>query len=218
MRRPNAFTPSSRTITTAIRGSCRQRSATWWSSKAAAQALYNRLWSAGFLPSKYQGVALRAKGDPVLFLSNPAGVDAATRRRALDAINRLNHREYESIADPETQARIAQYEMAFRMQASVPELTDLAKKNAIGEYWGDRMLLTNLSAGLSTEPDGTFATWETLRDGRLYARGASDDKGPMHIPIKVADEGLVLLGDVASVHDGYAVQQNVVRVNGERAT
>src|SRR4051794_36873453 len=99
-----------------------------WSSKAAAQALYNRLWSAGFLPSKYQGVALRAQGDPVLFLSNPSGVDAATRRRSLDAINRLNHREYEVIADPETQARIAQYEMAFRMQTSVPELTDISNE------------------------------------------------------------------------------------------
>ena len=61
-----------------------------WSSKAAAQALYNRLWSAGFLPSMYQGVALRSKGDPVLFLSNPSGVDAATRRRSLDAIKRFS--------------------------------------------------------------------------------------------------------------------------------
>lgn len=99
-----------------------------WSSKAAAQALYNRLWSAGFLPSKYQGVALRAKGDPVLFLSNPPGIDAATRRRSLDAINRLNQREFDSFADPETQARISQYEMAFRMQTSVPELTDISNE------------------------------------------------------------------------------------------
>jgi hypothetical protein len=99
-----------------------------WSSKAAAQALYNRLWSAGYLPTKHQGVALRSVGDPVLFLSNPQGIDAATRRRALDAINRLNHREYEQFADPETQARIAQYEMAFRMQTSVPELTDISNE------------------------------------------------------------------------------------------
>ena len=97
-----------------------------WSSKAAAQVLYNRLWSEGFLPSKYQGVALCSKGDPVLFLSNPPGVDPATRRRSLDAINRLNHNEFESIADPETQARIAQYEIAFRMQTSVPELNDIS--------------------------------------------------------------------------------------------
>ena len=110
-----------------------------WSSKAAAQALYNRLWSAGFLPSKYQGVALRSKGDPVLFLSNPPGVDAATRRRSLDAINRLNHQEFESIADPETQARIAQYEMAFRMQTSVPELIDISNepKHVLDMYGPD---------------------------------------------------------------------------------
>ena len=99
-----------------------------WSSKAAAQAIYNRLWGAGYLPTKHQGVALRSIGDPVLFLSNPQGIDAATRRRALDAINRLNHREYEQFADPETQARIAQYEMAFRMQTSVPELTDISNE------------------------------------------------------------------------------------------
>jgi hypothetical protein len=97
-----------------------------WSSKAAAQAIYNRLWSTGCLPTKHQGVALRSQGDPVLFLSNPQGVDAATRRRALDAINRLNHHELEQFADPETQARIAQYEMAFRMQTSVPELVDIS--------------------------------------------------------------------------------------------
>ena len=92
------------------------------------QAIYNRLWGAGFLPSKHQGVALRSKGDPVLFLSNPDGVDAATRRRTLDAIDRLNQHEFEQFADPETQARIAQYEMAFRMQTSVPELADISRE------------------------------------------------------------------------------------------
>ena len=99
-----------------------------WSSKAAAQAIYNRLWGTGCLPTKHQGVALRSTGDPVLFLSNPQGVDAATRRRTLDAINRLNHNEFDQFADPETQARIAQYEMAFRMQTSVPELTDISRE------------------------------------------------------------------------------------------
>ncbi|AMV40673.1 DUF1501 domain-containing protein [Planctomyces sp. SH-PL62] len=99
-----------------------------WFSKASPQAIYNRLWSAGFLPSKYQGVALRAAGDPVLFLSNPGGVDASVRRRSLDAINRLNQKEYETFADPETQARIAQYEMAFRMQSSVPDMADISNE------------------------------------------------------------------------------------------
>ncbi len=110
-----------------------------WSSNRPAQAIYNRLWSAGCLPTKHQGVALRSAGDPVLFLSNPSGVDAATRRRTLDAINRLNHHEFEQIADPETEARIAQYEMAFRMQTSVPELTDTSHepKNVLDMYGPD---------------------------------------------------------------------------------
>jgi hypothetical protein len=99
-----------------------------WSAKNDPQALYNRLWGAGFLPSRHQGVALRAQGDPVLFLSNPTGVSSAVRRRMLDALSRLNQKTADEIADPETQARIAQYEMAFRMQTSVPELMDLSKE------------------------------------------------------------------------------------------
>ena len=99
-----------------------------WTGRKQAQALYNRLWGSGFLPSKHQGVALRSKGDPVLYLSNPPGVDAATRRRMLDSLARLNERTYEEMGDPETQARIAQYEMAFRMQTSVPELTDISNE------------------------------------------------------------------------------------------
>src|SRR5262249_48869513 len=92
------------------------------------QALYQRLWGSGFLPSRHQGVALRSAGDPVLFLGNPAGVDAQTRRRMLDALNRLNQRTADELGDPETQARIAQYEMAFRMQSSVPELMDTSRE------------------------------------------------------------------------------------------
>jgi len=99
-----------------------------WTGRKEAQAIYNRLWGSGFLPSKHQGVALRSKGDPVLFLSNPPGVDAAGRRQTLDAIAKLNQHHYEQMTDPETQTRIAQYEMAFRMQTSVPELTDLSKE------------------------------------------------------------------------------------------
>lgn len=97
-----------------------------WSSKADAQAIYNRLWGSGYLPTQHQGVALRSQGDPVLFLSNPPGVDAATRRRTLDRIARFNQRTLAEIGDPETRTRIEQYEMAFRMQTSVPELTNLS--------------------------------------------------------------------------------------------
>ncbi len=97
-----------------------------WSGPQEAQALYNRLWGSGFLPSKYQGVALRSQGDPVLFLSNPPGIDRQDRRRMLDSLGRLNQRTLSEFGDPETQARITQYEMAFRMQSSIPDLTDLA--------------------------------------------------------------------------------------------
>ena len=90
------------------------------------QALYQRLWGSGFLPARHQGVSLRASGDPVLYLNNPPGVDPADRRRMLDSLARLNQRTADSIGDPETQARIAQYEMAFRMQSSVPELMNIA--------------------------------------------------------------------------------------------
>ncbi len=97
-----------------------------WSGRNDAQALYNRLWGSGFLASKHQGVALRSQGDPVLFLSNPPGIDSADRRRMLDSLARLNQHTLNEFGDPETQARITQYEMAFRMQSSVPDLTNLS--------------------------------------------------------------------------------------------
>jgi Protein of unknown function (DUF1501) len=92
------------------------------------QPLFTRLWSNGFLPSKFQGVRFRASGDPVLFLANPDGVDAETRRSMLDAVSEMNHLTETAYGDPEIAARISQYEMAYRMQSSVPELTDLSKE------------------------------------------------------------------------------------------
>lgn len=96
-----------------------------WTGRKNAQALFSRLWGSGFMPSKYQGVALRSTGDPVLFLSNPAGLPTQLRRRMLDALAGLNQHHHQEFADPEIQSRIAQYEMAFRMQSSVPDLTNL---------------------------------------------------------------------------------------------
>ena len=101
-----------------------------WSSKANAQALFTRMWSSGFLATRYTGVALRSAGDPVLYIQNPAGVDRSDRRTMLDALNQLNEMNYQRFADPETQTRIAQYEMAFRMQSSVPDLIDLKTEDA----------------------------------------------------------------------------------------
>ncbi|HKX28925.1 MAG TPA: DUF1501 domain-containing protein [Blastocatellia bacterium] len=86
------------------------------------------LWNSGFLPTVHQGVEFRAKGDPVLFASNPIGVDGAVRRNALNAIRDLNEMRLEQTGDPEIQTRIAQYELAYRMQSSVPELIDLSKE------------------------------------------------------------------------------------------
>lgn len=92
------------------------------------QPLYDRLWGAGFLPSQHQGVKFRNNGDPVLYLSNPPGVSRELRRETLDEINALNARNFNTYRDPEIQTRIAQYEMAFRMQTSVPDLTDISKE------------------------------------------------------------------------------------------
>ncbi|MCS5662024.1 MAG: DUF1501 domain-containing protein [Dehalococcoidia bacterium] len=108
----------------------------FWSGKVNVQALYARLWGSGFLPSKYQGTSFQTTGDPVLFLSNPKGVDAKVRRRMLDSLAALNRKHHLEIGDPEIQTTIAQQEMAFRMQSSVPELTDISKepKNILEMY------------------------------------------------------------------------------------
>jgi len=94
------------------------------------QPLYDRLWGSGFLPTEYQGVKFRSGGDPVLYLSNPPGVDPAVRRSMLDDIAGLNQANLKEFGDPEIATRIQQYEMAYRMQSSVPELTDLSKEPA----------------------------------------------------------------------------------------
>ncbi|MFM8580611.1 MAG: DUF1501 domain-containing protein [Planctomycetaceae bacterium] len=95
-----------------------------------SQALFSRLWGSGFLPTRHQGVALRSVGDPVLYLSNPPGVNDTRRRRMLDGLSALNQTRLAEVGDPEINARIAQYEMAYRMQSSVPELTDLSQETA----------------------------------------------------------------------------------------
>ena len=99
------------------------------SGLANAQPLFARLWGAGFLPSEHQGVQFRRGRDPVLFLSDPPGLDRASRRRMLNSLARLNQAKAIEHGDPETEARIAQYEMAFRMQTSVPALADLADES-----------------------------------------------------------------------------------------
>jgi hypothetical protein len=124
------------------------------------QPLYDRLWGSGFLPSKYQGVKFRSVGDPVLYLSNPAGLDATTRRRMLDDLAKLNQIKLEEFGDPEIATRIAQYEMAYRMQTSVPELTDVSNEpDDIFDLYGP-----------DSRKPGTFAA-NCLLARRLAERG-----------------------------------------------
>lgn len=107
-------------------------------SGRSGQPLYDRLWGSGFLPTRYQGVKFRSVGDPVLFLTDPDGIDRNARRRYLDDLGKLNAIKYEDFGDPEILTRVAQYEMAFRMQSSVPELTDLSNEpDSTFKLYGD---------------------------------------------------------------------------------
>ena len=124
------------------------------------QALFTRMWSSGFLPTRFNGVALRGTGDPVLYVQNPPGVSGQDRRAMLDALAQLNQRNFERLGDPETQTRIAQYEMAFRMQTSVPSLVDLS---------GESQRVLELYGPNVREP-GTFAH-SALMARRLVERG-----------------------------------------------
>ncbi len=106
-------------------------------SNRGGNPVYDRLWGSGFLPSEHQGVKFLSTGDPVLYLSNPPGIDRSGRRRFLDDLGALNRQDREAFGDPETSTRIAQYEMAYRMQASVPELTDLSDEpDSVFERYG----------------------------------------------------------------------------------
>jgi len=100
------------------------------SAARPADPLYARLWGSGFLPSNHQGVSFRSSGDPVLYLSNPPGISAASRRDELDVIQALNRRQFTQQLDPEIETRITQYEMAYRMQTSVPDLISLKDESA----------------------------------------------------------------------------------------
>lgn len=131
-----------------------------WTGRKQAQALYQRLWGSGPLASKHAGVCLRSSGDPVLCLSNPKGVDKDVRRAMLDGVNAFNQKTYEQELDPVIQDRISQYEMAFRMQASVPDLTDLSKEpESVFERYGP-----------DSKKPGTFA-YSCLLARRMAERG-----------------------------------------------
>ncbi len=124
------------------------------------QPLFSRLWGSGFLPSSYQGVKFRSQGDPVLYLSNPSGLDPAARREQLDTLRSLNELRVNELGDPEIETRIGSYEMAYKMQASVPELMDLSREPAS----------TFESYGADARKPGTYAA-NCLLARRLVERG-----------------------------------------------
>jgi uncharacterized protein (DUF1501 family) len=106
-------------------------------SGSTGQPVVPRYWSNGFLPGQYQGVQFRSQGDPVLNLSNPPGIDGENRKSLIDGINELNRLKYDSLADPEIQTRINSFELAYRMQTSVPELMDIsAEPKSVQERYG----------------------------------------------------------------------------------
>ncbi|WP_417392604.1 DUF1501 domain-containing protein [Gimesia sp.] len=124
------------------------------------QPLYDRLWGSGFLPTRHQGVKFRRSSDPVLFLANPPGIDQQSRREMLDDLGELNRLSLEQKGDPEIATRIAQYELAFRMQTSIPELADLSQEtNATFELYGEQ-----------AKQPGTYAA-NCLLARRLAERG-----------------------------------------------
>jgi hypothetical protein len=124
------------------------------------QVLTSRLWGSGFISSKHAGVMLRSSGSPVLYLDNPKGMSAELRRRMLDGVQEINRRTAESVGDPETHARIAQSEMAFNMQMSVPELSDMSNEpDSTWELYGPE-----------ARTPGTFA-YNCLMARRLAERG-----------------------------------------------
>ena len=150
------------------------------------QPIANRQWSAGFLPSRFQGVKLNSVGDPVLFINNPDGLAPKTQQATIEAINRLNRLQYDATLDPEILTRVSQYEMAFRMQSSVPELTDMSREpQSVLDLYG------------AQPGDGSFAS-NCLLARRLAERGVRfiqlyhrdwdhHNNIPANIPLKVEE-------------------------------
>ena len=155
--------------------------------KDANQGLLERLWGSGFLPSNHQGVKLRSSGDPVLYLSDPPGIDRNLRRNMLDGIAKLNANQFKETGDPEIATRIAQYEMAFRMQSSVPKLTDLStESNKTFQLYGEESKRTGSFAS------NCLLARRLLESGvrcvQLYHRGWDLHGGlPTNIPKQAMD-------------------------------
>src|ERR1700716_1434861 len=179
------------------------------------QPLYDRLWGSGFLPTRYQGVKLRSGGDPVLYLSNPEGIDDGARRRFVEDLGKVNQLSLEEFGDPEIATRIAQYEMAYRMQSSVPDLTDLSKEpDRIFELYGP-----------DSRKPGTFAANCLLarrlaeRDMRfiqLYHRGWDHHGGLTEkLPVLARDTDQAAAGLIMDLKQRDMLKDTLVIWGGE---
>jgi Protein of unknown function (DUF1501) len=179
------------------------------------QGLLARLWGAGFLPGRYQGVQFRSAGDPVLHLSNPPGLTRDRRRSLVDGIAALNKRVQERVGDPEIETRIAQYEMAFRMQASVPDLADTSREPAhVYEFYGE-----------DARKPGTFAAncllarrlaERNVRFIQLYHRGWDHHGGlPQKLPALARDTDQPSAGLILDLKQRGMLNDTLVIWGGE---
>ena len=179
------------------------------------QPLFSRLWGAGFLPGSYQGVKFRSQGDPVLHLRNPDGLSREARREQLDTLGTLNRLTAEALGDPETDTRIHQYEMAYRMQASVPDLTDLSKEpqHILDSY------------GPDVKTPGSYA-WNCLLARRMSERGVRfvqlyhrgwDQHGSLrdHLPKQCRDVDQPSAALVADLKQRGLLDETLVIFGGE---
>src|SRR5579863_148416 len=181
----------------------------------ADQGLLSRLWGAGFLPSRFQGVQFRSAGDPVLHLSNPPGVTSEIRRSQLDSLAELNTRLHDRVGDPEIETRIAQYEMAFRMQSSVPDLADTSHEpDHVYALYGE-----------DSRKPGTFAAncllarrlaERNVRFIQLYHRGWDHhDKLPEKIPALARDTDKPAAGLIQDLKQRGMLDDTLVIWGGE---
>ena len=185
------------------------------SGKDSNQGLLERLWGSGFLPSNHQGVKLRGSGDAVLYLSDPPGIDRDLRRTMLDSLAKLNQRQLAQSGDPEIATRISQYEMAFRMQSSVPDLTDLSRESAqTFELYGEE----------SKKP-GTYAAncllarrllERGVRCVQLYHRGWDQHGGlPTNIPLQCRDIDQAQAGLITDLKQRGMLEDTLIVWAGE---
>lgn len=183
--------------------------------KSCGQLFYDYYWGSGFIPSKYQGVKFRGEGDPVLYLSNPKGVTRSLRGRITQQLEKLNRYHYNHFQDPEIQTRIAQYEMAFRMQMSVPELTDISKEpQHVLELYGE-----------DVQRPGSFAR-NCLLARRLAERGVGfiqlmhagwdqHNNIPTQLEIQCKDTDQPSAGLVKDLKQGGLLEDTLVIWGGE---